>query len=204
MGSGARTGVAALVISAGLVTGGLPVAQAQVADVVAPQAEEPNRTVTLITGDRVVVAGDRVVSYTPGAGRESVSFTTYSENGRQFVLPDDAEPLVASGKLDRRLFDVTSLVEFGYDDAERSTVPVIVRLGAGARADLGSMTVAEPIPALNMVTGTVAKSGHTWTALRDGAVEKVWLDGKRRFALDQSTKQIGAPAAWQAGLTGKG
>ena len=33
---------------------------------------------------------------------------------------------------------------------------------------------------------------------------KVWLDRTLRTSLDQSVPQIGAPAAWQAGLTGKG
>ncbi|GGP66230.1 S8 family peptidase [Saccharothrix coeruleofusca] len=200
----ARTGITALVISAGVATGGAPVVRAQAADGVAPPSGEAHRTVTLITGDRVVVAGDRIVSHTPGPGREDVPVTTYSENGRQYVVPDDAEPLIAGGKLDRRLFDVTSLVEFGYDDAERSTVPVIVRPAAGARADLSTMSVAESVPALNVVTGTVAKSGQSWAALRDGAVEKVWLDGKRKLTLERSAKQIGAPVAWQAGLTGRG
>ena len=35
-------------------------------------------------------------------------------------------------------------------------------------------------------------------------VEKVWLDGKRKSTLDHSVPQIGAPAAWEAGLTGAG
>lgn len=192
----ALTGVAAaLVVSAGLVTG--PVAQAQAADT---EAGEPQHAVTLITGDRVVVAGDRVVSYTPGAGREDVAVTTYSENGHRHVLPEDAGPLVANGKLDPRLFDVTSLVESGYGDAERQDVPVIVRDPAG----LASMAVAEPVPALNMVTGALDKSGRSWAELRGGAAGKVWLDAKLRPSLDRSTAQIGAPAAWQAGFTGKG
>ncbi|WP_328403740.1 hypothetical protein OHS70_33540 [Streptomyces sp. NBC_00390] len=33
-----------------------------------------------------------------------------------YVYPDEAMPYLAAGKLDRRLFDVTSLIEQGYDD----------------------------------------------------------------------------------------
>jgi len=109
---------------------------------------------------------------------------------------------VENGKLDSRLFDVTSLVEFGYDDSRRTTVPVILRPAAGARSGItalsGQASVAE------LVTGAVEKSGSAWESLRGGAVEKVWLDGIRKVSLDRSTKQIGAPEAWQAGVTGKG
>ena len=34
--------------------------------------------------------------------------------------------------------------------------------------------------------------------------QKIWLDGKLKTTLDHSVPQIGAPAAWQAGYTGKG
>nr|WP_238355699.1 S8 family serine peptidase [Kribbella sandramycini] len=44
----------------------------------------------------------------------------------------------------------------------------------------------------------------TTTARSAAGVQKVWLDGKRKVSLDESVPQIGAPAAWQAGYTGKG
>ncbi|MET1075494.1 MAG: S8 family serine peptidase, partial [Umezawaea sp.] len=106
--------------------------------------------------------------------------------------------------LDPRLFDVTSLVEFGSDDARRSTVPVIVRPAAGARAEVTALSVGARLEAVEAVAGVADKSGGAWEYLRGGEVEKVWLDGKRALSLDRSTGQIGAPAAWQAGLTGKG
>ncbi len=36
-----------------------------------------------------------------------------------------------------------------------------------------------------------------------GGSAKIWLDGKRQVTLDQSVPQIGAPAGWEAGYTGK-
>ncbi|HTE54617.1 MAG TPA: S8 family serine peptidase, partial [Kofleriaceae bacterium] len=36
-----------------------------------------------------------------------------------------------------------------------------------------------------------------------GGIARIWLDGVRRPLLDQSAVQIGAPAAWAAGLTGQ-
>jgi subtilisin family serine protease len=44
--------------------------------------------------------------------------------------------------------------------------------------------------------------------LRKGArlptTGKLWLDGVRTLSLDRTVPQIGAPSAWQAGLTGEG
>jgi subtilisin family serine protease len=184
-------------LSAGLVSTTVAVAHAE-----EPASGERDQSVTLITGDRVDLVGDRVVRYVPGPGREKVAVQTYKRNGHQHVVPADAVRLVAEGKLDPRLFDVTSLVEFGYDDASRKTVPVIVRPAAGARSGIAALSAQASVA--DLVAGTVDKSGSAWESLRGGATEKVWLDGVRKVTLDRSTKQIGAPEAWQAGVTGKG
>jgi subtilisin family serine protease len=197
---GARRGITALALSAGLVTAAT--GTAAVAHAEAPASGERDHSVTLITGDRVQLAGNRVVRYVPGPGREKLPVRTFTRDGHQHVVPADALPLVGNGKLDPRLFDVTSLAEFGYDDARRDTVPVIVRPAAGARSGITALDAKGSVA--GMVTGAVAKSGSAWESLRGGAVEKVWLDGVRKVTLDRSTKQIGAPEAWQAGVTGKG
>jgi hypothetical protein len=119
-----------LALSIGLVLGSVSAAQAA-PDTTTPTASEPQRSVTLITGDRVLLAGGSVVSYLPGPGRRNLVVSTYRDNGHTHVVPGDAAPLIARGKLDRRLFDVTTLVEFGYDDARRGTVPLIVKQASG-------------------------------------------------------------------------
>jgi len=76
--------------------------------------------VTLVTGDRITVAGDdgegaagpRVtVGRAPGRGK--ASFLTRWERGALHVVPTDAAALLGSGRLDPRLFDVTGLVRAG-------------------------------------------------------------------------------------------
>ncbi|MFD1548071.1 hypothetical protein, partial [Nonomuraea guangzhouensis] len=57
--------------------------------------------VTLITGDRVMVAG-KGYHVTPGDSRE-VTFTGQVRGGHLYVIPSDAKPLIAKGLLDRRL-----------------------------------------------------------------------------------------------------
>ncbi|GIJ48417.1 hypothetical protein Val02_53030 [Virgisporangium aliadipatigenens] len=79
----------------------------------APVPADPS--VTLVTGDRIVL-GERV-SVRPGAGRAGMSFATWVERGHLVVVPADALGLVAGGRVDRRLFDVTALREAGFDDA---------------------------------------------------------------------------------------
>ncbi|ALG12308.1 subtilisin family serine protease [Kibdelosporangium phytohabitans] len=107
-----------------------------------------------------------------------MGFRTYEVSGHRYVIPSDALDAVGSGRMDRRLFDITSLREFGY--ADTPSVPLIVSGEA--------MTAAK---------------GQSWPGLQ-ARPEKIWLDGKRKLALAESVPQVGAPVAWRSGFTGKG
>ncbi|WP_460405006.1 S8 family serine peptidase [Actinophytocola sediminis] len=177
----------------------------------AEAARSGGTTVTLVTGDQVTLIGERGVSVKPGHNRENVTFTRSTLGGHVHVVPNDAKKLVATGQLDRRLFDITTLIEFGYDDARRDTVPLIVTHAAGAAAPRLAGTV-RALPSVDGVAVAAAKDTTTWEALTDGigvrtaasGVRRVWLNGKRQAVLDRSAAQIGAPAAWESGLTGEG
>jgi subtilisin family serine protease len=145
----------------------------------ATAAPAPGGSITLVTGDRVLLGpGGRVASVEPAPGREHIPMTRYSSGDHEHVVPHDAVPLLDAGRLDPRLFDITLLREFGYDD-RRPTLPLITD---------------RPV--------AVARDGSRWSALT--ASGKVWLDGKRTALLDESVPRIGAPAAWAAGYTGEG
>jgi subtilisin family serine protease len=170
-----------------------------------------DNTVTLVTGDQVTISHGTARSVRPGKGRDGIAFSTFTAKGHDYVIPADAMKLVATGKLDRRLFDITTLVDFGYDDAHRATVPLIVTHPAG-RAAPRAAKVTRDLPSVDAVAMAADKSGSAWGALTAGTttrttaagVSKVWLDGKRKSTLDHSVPQIGAPAAWEAGFTGAG
>ncbi|GAA2665408.1 S8 family serine peptidase [Actinosynnema pretiosum subsp. pretiosum] len=175
----------------------------------APEPEGATGEVTLVTGDRVRLENGRVRALLPGPGRAEVGAERFERDGHAYVIPADAAPAVAGGKLDLRLFDVTALVESGYDDARRDSVPLIVthRDGGAAARRTSGLRVTSDLPAVRSFAARSPKAdaGEVFQALvSDPAVEKVWLDGLRKPALDRSTAQIGAPAAWQAGLTGAG
>ncbi|GIH17215.1 serine protease [Rugosimonospora africana] len=177
---------------------------------------------TLVTGDRVTVAsaGTGRVTISPGKSRERMVFSTYRVGSDLYVVPQDAVRLVGSGRVDRRLFDVSALVAAGYADDARDTLPLIVgyRSGTAQPAALAGhgARITRTLPA---VGGAAVLSGkHTtgglWAALTTGAgtartdtapgIDHIWLDGRRRIADDTSDQQIGAPVAWQAGYTGSG
>ncbi|GGP73264.1 S8 family serine peptidase [Saccharothrix coeruleofusca] len=173
-----------------------------------PRADGVARSVTLITGDRVLLDGDRVRSVVAGPGRDRVVFRSFRRDGHLNVVPGDAARALSQGRLDPRLFDVTGLVEAGYDDARRDTVPLVV---AGDRADeevaAAGLRTTRDLPAVGAYAAQVAKdrAADAWrTLVSRASVRKVWLDGVRRPSLDRSTAQIGAPAAWSAGYTGTG
>jgi hypothetical protein len=197
----------------GLVVLGLVLGTVQAANATPQQqAKTVNyTTITLITGDKVIMHKDRGLSVRPAAGREKMTFSRLTAGGHTYVIPADARRLVSTGRLDQRLFDLTTLTEFGYDDAHRATTPLIVTQPAGQRAPRAA-AVSRELPSINGVAMAADKTGATWEALTDGTtvrttaagVSKVWLDGKRQSTLDKSAAQIGAPTAWAAGVTGTG
>jgi subtilisin family serine protease len=163
-------------------------------------------SVTLITGDRVVLPGGDLTKATiePGAGRQHVGFTTYRVRDHSYVIPADVTKAVGDGKIDRRLFDVAELVKDKYDDASTSTIPVLTTYaGTAKRAVPAGTRVTRQLPSIGGAAMKVNKSDAK-TFMSSGGFTKLWLDGKRKVLLDQSVPQIGGPVAWQAGYTGKG
>ncbi|WP_329428144.1 S8 family serine peptidase [Streptosporangium sp. NBC_01495] len=165
---------------------------------------------TLITGDRVVVTGNGY-RVEPGPGRQ-VGFMKQVREGHLYVIPSDARALVTEGVLDRRLFDVTQLLEWRYGDASRTDIPLIIQSANGPMPPPRGTRQTRQLAGLGMTTLRVPKASaaQTWKDLTDGArtltagTTKLWLDGRRSFTLDQSVKQIGATEAWKQGMTGKG
>ncbi|MFK4228007.1 S8 family serine peptidase, partial [Streptomyces sp. NPDC019890] len=139
-------------------------------------------------------------------------------------LPTDAAPLGSSGVLDSRLFDIPELVRQHRDDPSRTTLPLIVtsrdsRSGAAPEAVRrhARATRALPVVGGSSVVTDKHQLGRLWASIVGppsaarivrkaftGGVGRVWLDGEARLSDDQSNTQIGAPAAWEAGYTGKG
>ncbi|WP_158849465.1 S8 family peptidase [Saccharothrix deserti] len=119
------------------------------------------------------------------------------------MIPLDALPLLRQDRLDRRLFDVTGLVEQDYDDEHEPVVPTMIGGAAIAAAQ------AEPLARLGLTKRDIPKTeaASVWrdlTGTSVAATGKVWLNGRVRAALDRSVPQVGAPQAWRAGLRGDG
>jgi subtilisin family serine protease len=162
----------------------------------------PAAVVTLITGDIATVTtgadGTPRVTMRP-AGDPHTSFTTLRRGADVYVVPDSVERLVPD-TLDLELFNVTGLLAQGYGDARTDSLPVIVRGGQTLRA-AGADSVA--LPSIEATATRLPKRAGLLT--RQSAGTKVWLDRRVRAAeLDANLTQIGAPAAWDAGLSGAG
>jgi subtilisin family serine protease len=160
--------------------------------------------VTLITGDRVTVRDGRVLSVAMGARRKAQRYWQHSKDGHDYVVPMDAAKALASGRLDQRLFDVTGLVEQGYDDRHRRDLPVIIEASPTARAAAPrAAKVNKDLRRVGMLSLTVPKNTASdfWAGSAGG---RIWLDGTVRASLDQSVPQTGAPQAWQAGYRADG
>jgi subtilisin family serine protease len=141
----------------------------------------------------------------PAKGREGTSFAVSQVGGHLGVIPRDALAALADGLLDERLFDVSTLLEFGYDD-RRSDLPLIVIGEPGAMSKTKNLRSVPGGAALRVSKGDLAGlwSDRAGVKHRSAGKTKLWLDGLRKPTLDQSVTQIKAPVAWQAGYTGTG
>ncbi|MCX4237372.1 S8 family serine peptidase [Streptomyces sp. NPDC020707] len=182
----------------------------------------PKHRITLITGDRVVIdAKGRFVGLERAKGREAIPVQIRKTDGHTLVVPADAALLIAGGKLDQRLFDVTELNKSAIRKAQKQGLKLIVGYrGAAAAAkadvrDAGDTKVRRTLTSLNAdaVLTPRGDAPDLWAAVTDtrpggastaSGIAHVWLDGVRKASLDKSVKQIGADKAWAAGYNGKG
>ncbi|MEV6105409.1 S8 family peptidase [Streptomyces sp. NPDC051940] len=192
-----------------------------------PDGAPTEHRITLVTGDVVSLTewpdgrrGAMLVPDESGGAIRHNAFVRETDEGL-FVIPEQAQDLLDSGVLDVGLFNVTSLLAQGYDDARSAELPLIVAYddatpAARAQAPAGA-TRTRTLTSVNANALRTPKkqAGRLWKDLvrpgagnrrarLDGGVEHVWLDARMRADLDRSTAQIGAPAAWQAGYDGKG
>ncbi|MFD5569544.1 S8 family peptidase [Streptomyces cadmiisoli] len=177
------------------------------------------RWIPLLTGDLVAVNGKGdIVSIRPAKGREGIPVVRETFGGHTYAVPADARKLIHSGRLDRRLFDITTLSSPAY--AQRQDLRFIVRYDSArpaARTALRAGT--ETRHTLDSINGDALSapggSAQLWSALTNGSagsanrttapgIASVWLDAVVEASLDKSVPQIGAPQAWEAGFDGTG
>ncbi|MEX0168433.1 S8 family peptidase [Streptomyces sp. LMG1-1-1.1] len=201
-------------------TGKRPLVGSEAAARAGKGADGRAATVTLVTGDRVLVTrdaqGDPAATVLP---REdgTVPFVQTRRSGQDlYVYPEDATDALAAGRVDEELFNVTGLVRQGYDDAATTTLPLIAVYGS----DLARSVPAAPrgarrgqvLKAVDGVALTAEKkqAATFWAEIKaPGArsaagLKKLWLDRKVEATLEQSTKQVHAPEAWADGYDGTG
>ncbi len=186
-----------------------------------PVPEVRDHAITLVTGD--------VVHWTDGVGGQDTVTVDRPEGAtggvhvRQagedlYVIPDEASALLAAEKLDRRLFNISTLVEMGYDDRRSGGIPLIATYAAGTgRSQPTAPRGSTKVRTLESVHGVALKAGKDdarafWNDITrtrksrslDGGIAKLWLDGKVEAALKDSVPQVNAPQAWAEGFDGKG
>ncbi|MDX6347234.1 MAG: hypothetical protein QOF84_2024 [Streptomyces sp.] len=222
------TGVAAA-LTAGAAMTPAGAAPAQTAAGVEAAAKQAKATwVTLITGDRVAVSGKgKVLGVQRAAGRQDVPISVRKLNGHTYVIPEDAAKLISTGKVDKRLFDVTTLSRAEYRKAQAKSLGYIVTYKGSkpaAKAELHAADGTEVTHTYGKLNGEAVTTpkqdtAGVWSALTnepkgsspyataESGLKTVWLDAvQKAAATDVSTnmQQINAPTAWSAGYDGTG
>src|SRR5918993_2708518 len=134
------------------------------------------RTITLITGDQVLVAGagtdSPVVTVLPRADGTVPLVEIRRVGDDVYALPVDAADAIAAGTVDEELFNVTGLVAMGYDDESTATLRVI----ATYTEDIGTARSAPATPR-GATTGKTLRSINAVALRADKAqARRVWLD----------------------------
>ncbi|OLF18259.1 S8 family serine peptidase [Actinophytocola xanthii] len=194
----------ALSVTAGVVLVGNAAEPANPAEPARSPVAEQVTQVTMITGDRVLASTSslRVEFADPLRPR---SYQQLTIHGDRYLIPADAAALIDSGTLDRELFNITGLVRQGYDDRHSASIPLLTR-----DATVGD-TGRNALPAVGITASRLEKS-HAATAWRDitgvgtrrAGTARIWLDREVTASTDASVPRIGARAAWERGLTGRG
>ncbi|MFI8521091.1 S8 family peptidase [Streptomyces sp. NPDC085481] len=197
-------------------------AQATPSKPTVPAKPSATHKVTLVTGDVVTVtttADGRQIAEVDRPDSAVGGVKVQQIKGDLFVVPDEAAPLLGTDKLDRRLFNVTDLIEMGYDDAKSGAVPLIAtytqpksRAAVEPTAPRGSRLTRRLKGIRGAALSTEKRQTRTfWDAVAPqgspslgAGVAKLWLDGRVKAGLKESVPLIGAPEAWAAGYDGKG
>ncbi|WP_049580185.1 S8 family serine peptidase [Streptomyces sp. SBT349] len=186
------------------------------------QAGGESVTVTLVTGDRLLVTTDAegrsAATALPGPDGHPPALQTRTTGSDLYVYPERAASALAHGTVDEELFNVTGLIRQGYDDAASETIPLIAVYD-------GDVDVARSLPALPRGAGhrltlpsargvaldaDKERAGAFWDDATSGGsragrdLAALWLDRRVEETLDRSVRQIGADAAWEAGYDGTG
>ncbi|GAA3746573.1 S8 family serine peptidase [Plantactinospora mayteni] len=186
-----RTVIAFAVTVAILAAGAPPAAAAPHGGAVAPAVPSGPaavHTVTLVTGDVVRLStfadGRQVAEVDDRGTPKGLGFQLSEHDGDLHVTPYEALPLVAAGRVDPALFNITDLVAEGYSDAARPNLPLLLT-GAPAAPGLRAAAPATPtgatrhreLPSIGAIAVGAEKSraADFWAAVTGDATR----DGNR-------------------------
>ncbi len=191
----------------------------------------PDATVTLITGDKVTVRrgdGKPSVSVRPAEGRDGIPMHVTNDSQGVAVVPHDAVAAIQAGKIDPRLFNVTQMIAWGYDDAHTPSLPLLGKRAVGVDAKTAPPKGTEKLrdfkdprdSGFESLKADKAKADDLWNELvgkvpqgltanrakplGGGRMDKIWIDAKSEISLDASRSQVNVAPAWQQGYTGTG
>jgi subtilisin family serine protease len=181
-----------------------------------PAADGKPVSVTLVTGDQVLVS--TAADGTPSAVvRSDGDHYSRRVGDDLYVFPADAQQALAADRLDPELFNVTGLIEQGYDDAHSETLPLIVEGTVAETRGPSVVDVEADLESIDATAVSVEKDGAAAAyvqlvgggARSAGTTGKIWLDAKVQGSdveLDPRTgvEQTGAPEAWKLGYDGSG
>ncbi len=140
--------------------------------------------VTLITGDKVLYGGQGSTDGQPNvdfepAPRDSgvpVGYTYEWDMDDFYVFPSDTVALIGAGTLDKELFNITGLIEQGYDDVASggAGVPVLATFTEDLDTVAEVEDAAAELPAVEGEVAAVPKANAAGVKVDRGTADQFW------------------------------
>jgi hypothetical protein len=128
-----------------------------------PDAAGTAKLVTLIDGDQALVNGNSINFASP-----EHQYSIHHADGHQSVVPLDALRLIATGRVDERLFDITELAKAGYAGETPGTVRVAVTGTTPASLSGFAVEHASQSTVVELPTAKLREAWKTMTATGSG------------------------------------
>ncbi|MCZ2256951.1 S8 family serine peptidase [Sporosarcina sp. G11-34] len=186
------------------------------------------QTITLITGDQLTVEkteDDRMSVEMKTADGKDENYEIIEMDEDVYVIPRSVKEFIPE-KIDRELFNITTLLDMGYDDANSESIPIIIMFEE-TKSSLSSSTAtlsetasdSHVFDSINAMAADIDKNNTDdfintlftkknnmlqSRATLKNTIKHIRLDRKVAVNLEDSIPQMGVPEVWESGYDGSG
>src|SRR5699024_10002882 len=145
-------------------------------------------------------------------------------NDDVYVIPSNISTFIPE-KIDRELFNITSLIDQGYDDTHSDNIPLIISFNETKSLNTSIAKLSESVSENHVFSSidaiaaevdknhidsftdslfTTKENSLESTGLLENNIKQIRLDRKVEVDLEDSVPKFGVPRAWESDYDGEG